>query len=197
MDPHGARDGERRIGSRPLSRARRASVVTIILAVVQAALVVAGRGTVPLPTGLSVSIASVPASVAGIAAGPLAGALVGGVFGVLSFVLATTPLFQNPVIAILPRIVIGPTAAVVYAALRRTNQSLAFAAGGAAGAVVGTGLVLLLAAVVPGPVGAPYISPSTAWAIATATLPAEAALAAVIALLAGHALKFGRLMPPA
>ena len=184
MDPHGTRAirGDR---TRPLIRERARFAVAAVLWVAQVALVITGRGTVPLP-GISLSVAALPAILGGVLAGPLAGLVIGATYGALSFVLATTPLFQNPVIALVPRLLIGLVAAGAYTALRRMNESAALLVAGALGALTNTGLILLLAAVIPGPVGAPYVAPATAWDVARSTLPAEIVLAAIVTLVAGR-----------
>ncbi len=153
--------------------------------VAQVALVITGRGTVPLP-GISLSIAAVPAILGGVLVGPLAGLVIGATFGVLSFVLATATLFHNPFIAILPRLLIGVVAAAAYRSLRRVNESAALLVAGALGALTNTGLILVLGTVIPGPVGAPYLAPATAWDVARSTLPAEMIVAAIVTLVAGQ-----------
>lgn len=160
---------------------------TAALLTIQVALTVTGRGTIPLPIGLNVTILSVPSAVAGVLAGPIAGTVVGAVFGLLSLSLATTPLFHDPVIAVLPRLLIGPVAVVVYRLVRSTNESLALLLAGAAGAATNTASVIGLATVLTGPVGAPYIAPAAAWDIIRRNVPAEAAVAAAIVLIVGHA----------
>jgi hypothetical protein len=52
---------------------------------------------------------------------------------------------------------------------------------------VNTGLVLLFAAVLTGPVGAPYLSPEAAWEVARANIPAEAIVGAVVTVVVGLA----------
>ncbi len=164
----------------------RTVATTAVLAAIQVALTVTGRGTIPTPIGLNVTILSTPSIVAGVLAGPIPGAVVGAAFGVLSLALATTPLFHDPIIAVLPRLLIGPVAAGVYRLLRSTNESLALLAAGAAGAATNTALVIGLGTVLTGPVGAPYLAPAAAWDIIRRSLPPEAAIAAVIVLIVGH-----------
>jgi hypothetical protein len=59
--------------------------------------------------------------------------------------------------------------------------------------VVNTGLVLLLAAVLTSPVGAPFVSPDAAWEVARTTIPAEAILGATVTLAVGLAARAARL----
>lgn len=168
-------------------------VITAILAAVQFALAAARTGSIPLPTGLNVSIFSIPAVLAGVLVGVVSAALVGAVFGAMTLALATTPLFQNPIVAIAPRLVFGAVSALAYNVLRPVNEALALTVAGALGPVVNTGLVLVLAAVLTGPVGAPYLSPEAAWDVARANIPAEAILGAIVTLVVGWAARAANL----
>lgn len=174
-------------------REPRGVVITAVLAAIQFALAATRTGSVPLPTGLNVSIFSVPAVLGGVLVGVVSAALIGAVFGAMTLALATTPLFQNPIIAIVPRLVFGPVAALAYGLLRPANEALALAVAGAVGPAVNTGLVLLLAAVLTGPVGAPYVSPDAAWEVARANIPAEAILGAIVTVVVGLAARSSRL----
>jgi uncharacterized membrane protein len=165
----------------------RTLTIVCVLVAIQVALALTGLSFVPLPTGLNVTILAIPAVLAAVLAGPIAGAVVGGVFGVMSLALATSPLFQNPAVAIVPRVLIGPIAAFVYRTVRPVNEVLALALAGAAGAVANTGLVLGLAIVLPGPLDAPYLAPGAALDVARTNLPSEAVLAAVVTVAVGLA----------
>ena len=159
--------------------------------ILQVMLILTGTGTVPLPTNIHVTILELPAVLAAILVDPIAGLLVGATFGLISFAGATTPLFQNPLIAIGPRLVVGIVAYGVYRGVRPVNDVVALAAAGAAGAVANTGLVLLLAAVVPAGGGITFLPPSVAWTVASTTLPSEAAVAAVLSAVLGTVLRSG------
>ena len=163
----------------------RVLAITVALTLVQVALAATGRGTVPLPIGLNVTILSVPAILAAILVGPVSGVVVGAAFGLLSLALATSPLFHDPVVAVLPRLLIGPVALVVYRFVRSANESLALVMAGGFGAATNTLLVLGLATVRTGPIGAPYIAPAAAWEIIRRNVPAEAAIAGMIVLVVG------------
>jgi uncharacterized membrane protein len=168
-------------------RTSRLLVTTAVLAAIQVAMIVSGLTTVPLPNALNVTVLAIPATLAGVLAGWISGGAVGAAFGLTSFALATTALFQNPIVAIVPRILIGPIAALVFRLSRRTNEVLAFVFAGAAGAVAKTGLVLILAALLPGPTGGPYLPPDAAQQVALRGLPWEALVAAVATLAIGLA----------
>jgi uncharacterized membrane protein len=73
--------------------------------------------------------------------------IIGGLFGLSSFLLATVPLFKNPIVAILPRLLIGVTAALCYRALRRNNEYLALVVAAIVGTLTNTILVLGLAGI--------------------------------------------------
>jgi uncharacterized membrane protein len=81
-------------------------------------------GLIPMPTpAANATIAHIPAIIAGILEGPAVGLLVGLGFGFSSFTAATIPMFKDPMVAILPRLFIGLTAAWTFRALRRANRT--------------------------------------------------------------------------
>jgi uncharacterized membrane protein len=113
------------------------AAITIILSVVP------NVGFIPLPnvTG-GATIEHIPTILSGIIAGPIIGIVSGLIFGLVSFFHATTPLFRDPFVAILPRLFIGLTAWATFAALVRSNRDLAAGAAGFVGAVTNTILVV-------------------------------------------------------
>ena len=162
--------------------------ITGVLAIIQLALVLTGLGSVPLPTGLNVTVLAIPSVLAGVLAGPIAGAVVGGVFGVTSLALATSPLFQNPVIAIVPRVLIGPIAASYIAASDPPRGPRAWPRwrsrrGREQGPRPCSGDRP------PGPLDAPYLAPAAAWDVARTNLPSEVVLAALVAVVVGVAVR--------
>lgn len=191
MDPHATRPPERR--PQTVIRDLRGIVITAVLAAVQFGIAVTRVGSIPLPSGLNVSPFAIPAVLGGVLVGVLSAAIVGLVFGVMTLALATTPLFQNPIIAIVPRLVFGPAAAVTYRLLRPVHEVLALVVAGALGPALNTGLVLLLATVLTGPVGAPFVSPDAAWDVARSNIPAEALLGAIVTVVVGLAARAARL----
>lgn len=64
----------------------------------------------------------IPVIIAGIVEGPLAGAIVGFIFGVTSLVTnmgtIMAPIFINPLVSVLPRVLIGVVSAYVYRSAR-------------------------------------------------------------------------------
>lgn len=88
---------------------------------------VGGFIPVPTPAG-SATTMHIPTILAGIFEGPVAGAIVGAIFGGFSFWRAQTNpnpvaklMFSNPVIAFLPRMLIGVVSHYVYTLARGTR----------------------------------------------------------------------------
>lgn len=80
-------------------------------------------GLIPVPTpAANATISHIPAIIGGILEGPLVGLVIGLGFGFGSFSVATIPMFKDPLVAILPRLFIGVTAAWTFSALRRANR---------------------------------------------------------------------------
>ncbi len=75
-------------------------------------------GFIPLPSGINATTMHIPTIMAAILGGPITGTLVGLIFGVSSFLRATTPFFANPIIAILPRLLIGVVSYYSYVAIK-------------------------------------------------------------------------------
>lgn len=173
------------------NRSVRTIVVSGVLAAIQLALGLSGLGFIPLPTGVNATILHIPAIVGGVLEGAVAGAAIGGIFGIFSFLRATTPLFQNPLIAIGPRLLIGVVAYLVYRAVRPVNEVLALGLAGALGTLTNTVLVLGLAVTVPGPNGVPYLAPEVAWGVALTNAPGEVIVATIITIAVGLAVRGG------
>lgn len=121
-------------------------VITGVLAAIAILLGVTRLGFIPVPNiSGSATIMHVPAIVGGVMEGWLVGMLVGGIFGLFSFLQATSPIFKNPLIAILPRLFIGITAYFSYKLIKRQNEYLALAVGALVGTLTNTVLVLSMA----------------------------------------------------
>jgi uncharacterized membrane protein len=105
-------------------------------------------GFIPVPTAAgNATIMHVPAIIGGIMEGWLVGGIIGTIFGIFSFLQATTPLFKDPLVAILPRIFIGITAYFTYAGLKKVNEYLALIVAAAVGTLTNTILVLGMAVI--------------------------------------------------
>ncbi len=131
---------------------------------------------VPMPLIGNATIMHIPAVVGGALEGPVVGLLAGAIFGIFSFLYAENPVFLNPLVAVLPRLLIGVVAWAVFAGLRRWSIDLASAAAGILGSFTNTvgvlGLAILFGLLPP--------------AVIPAVLPqaiAEAILAAVVTVV--------------
>lgn len=96
-----------------------------------------GYGFIPLPM-MKATILHVPVIIGALAAGPRVGAMVGFLFGCFSiFQAITSPVllsfaFLNPLISVLPRVLIGIGAYYIYKALSQVISRKAIAVGIAA-----------------------------------------------------------------
>lgn len=173
----------------PQNKTVRTIVVAGVLASIQIVLGLTGLGFIPTPTGVNATILHIPAILAGVVAGGVAGAATGGIFGIFSFLRATTPLFQNPVIALGPRLLIGLVAFLVYRAVKPVNEVLALALAGALGTLTNTAGVLGLAVLLPSPAGTPYLAPEVAWGIVLTNALPEVIVATIITVAVGLAIR--------
>lgn len=136
---------------------------------------------VPIPFIGNATIMHIPAILGGAIEGPVVGLLTGAIFGIFSFLYADVPIFKDPIVAILPRLLIGVVAWAVFVGLRRWSVDLASVGAGLLGSltnsvgVLGLGLIL--------PLGQQsYLTP----ALVVASIPqviAEAVLAAVVTVV--------------
>lgn len=160
-------------------RASSPAVYRVVLAGVLTSLtvlmaVVPSVGLIPVPSPAAhATLLHIPAIIGAILGGPIVGTLVSTTFGIMSFLEATTPMFKDPAVAILPRIFIGVMAWAAYVgaaqASRRTMQTLA---------VVVSLLLAWFAWQVHG------VYPLVGWLVLVAALAAGAAL--VYAVERGH-----------
>ena len=134
-------------------------------------------GFIPVPNlAGSATIMHVPAILGGALEGPVVGTVVGGIFGIFSFIQAEVPFFRDPLVSILPRLLIGVVAWAVFAALKNRSLELASAAAGVLGSLTNTVGVLGMA-VLLGYLPLALVVPIIPQAIA------EAILAAVVTVV--------------
>ena len=97
-------------------------------------------GLIPVPIPLigNATIMHIPAIVGGVLEGPVVGMLAGLIFGIFSFLYAESPVFANPLVAILPRLLIGVVAWAIFVGLRRFSVDLASVAAGLLGSFANT-----------------------------------------------------------
>ncbi|MDR2019769.1 MAG: ECF transporter S component [Treponema sp.] len=171
-----------------------------VLSAVMIVLGLTGLGFILLPLG-AVTILHVPVIIGAILEGPLIGLFIGFLFGVFSIIqaalMAASPvdlaILHYPFIAIVPRILIGPAAWVVYALIGGTlrvkskdpagfkppvlRESTGIIAAAVGGTLVNT--VLVLSALV---MFVPEVTVQIALAVGITNGPAEAGVAAAITL---------------
>lgn len=130
------------------NKSTRQIVITALMAAISIVLGWTHWGFIPWFGGAALTIMHVPAIIAGIIAGPISGTAVGLIFGLFSMLQAalaptgpTDVWFTNPLLSILPRLFIGPSAWLIFKVLKRF-PSTALIASGAVGSLVNTGFVL-------------------------------------------------------
>ncbi|HDD25360.1 MAG TPA: ECF transporter S component [Chloroflexi bacterium] len=133
-------------------------------------------GFIPFPTGVNATTLHIPAIIGGILEGWQVGGIIGLCFGLFSFLRASTPLFKDPLVAILPRIFIGITAYLAYKGLQRFEERLAIGVAAGVGTATNTILVLGIA------VWRGYLAPDLAATIAVTHGLPEIVVAVVITL---------------
>ncbi|KOF57065.1 MULTISPECIES: ECF transporter S component [Clostridium] len=100
-----------------------------LLSAISVTLGLTGYGFIPFPIAHA-TIMHIPVIIGAIIEGPVVGILVGLMFGVFSMIQnMMTPsvlsfAFMNPLVAILPRVLIGVTAYYTYALLKKCNEPL-------------------------------------------------------------------------
>lgn len=131
----------------PQERVRKI-VVAGVMGAVSILLGVTHWGFIPWFGGVSLTIMHVPVIIAAVLEGPLVGAGVGLIFGVFSMLQAavapTGPAdvwFTNPLLAVAPRLFIGPAAHLVWQALARW-PAVGLPAAGVVGSLTNSALVL-------------------------------------------------------
>ena len=150
-------------------------VIAGVLAAVAILLGVTRLGFIPVPTAAgNATIMHVPAIIGGVMEGWLVGGIIGTIFGLFSFLQATTPLFKDPLVAVLPRIFIGITTYFAYVGLKKVNEYLALIVAAAVGTLTNTILVLGMA-VVRG-----YMAAGVAWTVGVTHGLPEVVVAAII-----------------
>lgn len=133
------------------SKTFRLAILGVLTAIVVLQTFIPFLGYIPIGP-LSLTIIPITVIIAAFVFGPVNGAIVGGVWGMITFIRAfvapTSPLapliFTNPLISVVPRILIGIIAGYAFYSLRKTklgpNGSMRIAA--LLGAMTNTVLVL-------------------------------------------------------
>jgi uncharacterized membrane protein len=131
----------------PQDRTRKL-VITGVMGAITILLGVTHWGFIPWFGGISLTIMHVPVIIAAMLEGPVVGLGVGLIFGIFSMIQAavapSSPAdvwFTNPVLAVLPRLFIGPVAYYVWKLLERIPV-VGLIVAGVAGSLTNTILVL-------------------------------------------------------
>jgi len=131
----------------PQDRTRKI-VITGVLGAIAVLLGLTRLGFIPWITGASLTIMHVPVVIGAILEGPIVGLGIGLIFGIFSMIQAavaptgpTDVWFTNPLLAILPRLFIGPIAWLVWEALKKWPV-VGLIVSGIAGSLTNTVLVL-------------------------------------------------------
>jgi uncharacterized membrane protein len=126
----------------------RAIVITGALAAISVLLGWTHWGFIPWFGGASLTIMHIPVIIGAVLEGPISGLVIGLIFGIFSMIQAaiapsgpTDVWFTNPLLAVLPRLFIGPVAWLVWKSLQRWPVAGLIAAG-LAGSLTNTILVL-------------------------------------------------------
>jgi uncharacterized membrane protein len=128
---------------RPTTLNTRRIVVAGVLGAIAIVLGVTRIGFIPVPNvSGNATIMHIPAIIGAVLEGPLVGVLAGGIFGVFSMLQDTTGLFTNPVVSVIPRLLIGLMAWLAYRSLAGRNTDLAAAVAGVVGTLTNTILVV-------------------------------------------------------
>lgn len=118
-------------------------VVAGVLGAIAIVLGVTQWGFIPVPNVSGrATIMHIPAIIGAVLEGPIVGVLAGGIFGVFSMLQDTTGLFTNPMVSVVPRLLIGLTSWLVYRSLQGFNVDLAAATAGVVGTLTNTILVV-------------------------------------------------------
>jgi len=131
-----------RFGIRQITIVGMMSAVSVVLGLT-------GYGFIPLPTAKA-TIMHIPVIIGAVLEGPLVGAVIGLIFGLFSiFQNITTPsllsfAFLNPLVSVLPRILIGITSYYSYRILHKKNEPISIGIAAAVGTITNTVGVLTM-----------------------------------------------------
>lgn len=122
-------------------------VVSAVLAAISILLGVTRLGYIPVPNvSGNATIMGVPVYIGAVLEGWPVGVIIGFIFGLSSFLDATIPIFKDPIVSIVPRLLIGITPYLAYIAVKKKNQIMAFGLAGLVGSVSNT--VFVVAAII-------------------------------------------------
>lgn len=160
----------------------RTIAISGVLGAITIMLSVTGLGMIPMPSLAGrATIMHVPVILGAILEGPIVGAFTGFIFGLYSFMTPVGAIPADPIVRILPRILIGITSYYTYVLFRRSSFGAVMAA------IIGTltntigylGLATLIG----------YLPWAASLTIMVTQMPFELVLAAVLVLALYKALK--------
>jgi uncharacterized membrane protein len=126
----------------PTTLNTRRIVTAGVLGAIAIVLAITGLGVIPVPNlSGNATILHVPVIIGAVLEGPVVGGLVGLIFGIYSLVQGG-PLFANPLISVVPRVLIGITSWLAYRSLQKFNQDVAGAVAGVVGTLTNSILVV-------------------------------------------------------
>ncbi|HWR10141.1 ECF transporter S component [Sporomusa sp.] len=131
-----------RFGVRQIAIVGMLSAISIILGL-------SGYGFIPLPTAKA-TIMQIPVIIGAILEGPAVGAMIGLLFGLFSIVQSLTApnilsfAFINPLVSVLPRVLIGITAYYAYKWTWAKNEGVRIGVGALVGSLTNTFGVLTM-----------------------------------------------------
>ncbi|MGL5295977.1 MAG: ECF transporter S component [Culicoidibacterales bacterium] len=111
-----------------LNMTTRQIALTAILSAFTMVLALTPLGLIPINPVVNVTIIHIPVIIAAIVIGPVSGMIVGLVFGIFSVINATvnpallSPVFLNPIVAVVPRVLIGLTTGYAYIAMTKISK---------------------------------------------------------------------------
>lgn len=127
---------KRKISTKQITIIGMLNAITIILGVT-------GIGFLPIPP-FKTTIMHIPVIIGSIAEGPIVGGFTGFLFGIFSiFQAINTPspvsfIFMNPIVAVLPRVLIGIFPYYIYKLIKRKSEYFGIVIGAAAGSFTNT-----------------------------------------------------------
>lgn len=143
---------ERKLRSNTRFNTRQIAIIGM-LSSISILLGVTGLGFIPIPP-IKATIMHVPVIIGAILEGPIVGAMIGlifGIFSVIQAIMVPTPLsfiFMNPVVSVLPRVLIGITSYYIFKAMFGKFSTIKIGIAAAVGSFTNTigvlGLIYLL-----------------------------------------------------
>lgn len=122
------------------------TLLGVMSAIIIVMFLIPGLSFIPIGQ-INATLGHIPVIIIAIVKGPKLGAILGGVFGFTSFINAmirpnaTSFIFMNPIVSILPRVMIGVVAGLTYLAFRK-REKIGISISAAMGSIVNTIMVL-------------------------------------------------------